>query len=111
MCTASESACIWRARTASGCGPPTRVSTTCWAKSTERETTPPRLDLAPRGHECPVQNVNAMRPEVRAEYESALGRVAGDGAFGRRLERFFTELRDPLVAVYGHDERFPAAWE
>ncbi len=58
-----------------------------------------------------MQNVNAMRPEVRAEYESALGRVAGDGAFGRRLERFFTELRDPLVAVYGHDERFPVAWE
>ena len=51
-----------------------------------------------------------MRPEVRAEYEQALRRMEGDEAFGRRLERFFTELRDPLVAVYGDDQRFPAAW-
>src|SRR4051794_31934793 len=33
MCTASESACIWRASLASGCGCPPRVSTTCWAKT------------------------------------------------------------------------------
>src|ERR1700742_2666983 len=52
-----------------------------------------------------------MRPEVRAEYEDARGRLGGDAAFAVRLERFFTELRDPLVAVYGGDERFPAAWE
>src|SRR5215213_9599795 len=51
-----------------------------------------------------------MRPEVRAEYERALGRIAGDTAFAIRLERFFTELRDPLVAVYGADARFPAQW-
>jgi amylosucrase len=57
-----------------------------------------------------VQNVHAMRPEVRAEYERALARVHGDPAFGVRLERFFTELRDPLVRMYGHDERFPAQW-
>jgi amylosucrase len=58
-----------------------------------------------------VQNVHAMRPEVRAEYERARGRLGGDAAFAVRLERFFTELRDPLVAVYGADDRFPAAWE
>ena len=29
-------------------------------------------------------------------------------AFHARLERFFTELRDPLVALYGDDPRFPA---
>src|SRR3954451_7487172 len=33
MWTVSESACIWRASFASGCGWPPRVSTTCWAKT------------------------------------------------------------------------------
>jgi amylosucrase len=33
-------------------------------------------------------------------------RLAGDAAFLTRLERFFTELRDPLVALYGGDPRF-----
>ena len=32
-------------------------------------------------------------------------------AFAVRFERFFTELRDPLVALYGDDARFAAAWE
>jgi amylosucrase len=57
-----------------------------------------------------VQNVHAMRPEVRADYERALEHVSGDAAFAVRFERWFTELRDPLVAVYGADERFPAQW-
>src|SRR4051812_45258954 len=36
MCTASDSACIWRASTVSGCwDPPPSVSTTCWAKTVE----------------------------------------------------------------------------
>src|SRR4051812_35404123 len=48
-----------------------------------------------------------MRPEVRAEYARAAGRLGGDAAFRVRLERFFTELRDPLVALYGEDPRFP----
>src|ERR671932_511247 len=51
-----------------------------------------------------------MRAEVRADYERACGEVDGDRAFAVRLERWFTELRDPLVAVYGADERFAAAW-
>jgi amylosucrase len=46
-----------------------------------------------------------MRPEVRADYEAALRRVRGDTAFQTRFERFYTELRDPLVALYG--DRFP----
>jgi amylosucrase len=58
-----------------------------------------------------VQNVHVMRPEIRAEYERALGRVRGDTAFLLRLERFFTELRDPLARLYGHDPRLPAAWD
>ena len=29
----------------------------------------------------------------------------------RRFERFFTELHDPLYALYGDDPRFPAAWD
>src|SRR4051794_13693221 len=49
-----------------------------------------------------------MRPEVRAEFERL--DLDGDAAFATRLERFYTELRDPLVAVYGADPRFPAAW-
>jgi amylosucrase len=53
-----------------------------------------------------VQNVYAMRPEVRAEYEAVRARLAGDEAFRVRLERFYTELRDPLVALYGDDPRF-----
>jgi amylosucrase len=57
-----------------------------------------------------MQNVHAMRPEVRADYERALGWVDGDAAFHTRLARFFTELRDPLFALYGEDERFPAQW-
>jgi amylosucrase len=58
-----------------------------------------------------VQNVHAMRAEVRADYEAALGVVGGDAAFGVRLERFFTDLRDPLFGLYRDDARFPAAWE
>ena len=57
-----------------------------------------------------MQNVHAMRPEVRADYERALEHVRGDEAFATRLERFFTELRDPLVALYGDDPRFEAQW-
>jgi amylosucrase len=57
-----------------------------------------------------MQNVHAMRPEVRAEYECALGHIDGDEAFLTRLERFFTELRDPLVALYGDDPRFEEQW-
>ena len=51
-----------------------------------------------------------MRDEVRAEYEAALASVSGDDAFAVRFERFFTELRDPLVALYGDDPRFAAAF-
>jgi hypothetical protein len=56
------------------------------------------------------QNVYAMRPEVRAGYEAALERI-GDTAFLTRFERFFTQLRDPLFALYGDDPRFPERWE
>src|SRR3954470_1271340 len=51
-----------------------------------------------------------MRAEVRADYEAALAIVEGDEAFAVRFERFFTELRDPLFALYGSDERFASAW-
>src|ERR687897_799547 len=54
-----------------------------------------------------MQNVYAMRPEVRAEFAGLRERLDGDTAFLTRLERFFTELRDPLVALYGHDPRLP----
>jgi amylosucrase len=53
-----------------------------------------------------VQNVYAMRPEVRAEFAAVRARLEGDAAFLTRLERFFTELRDPLVDLYGEDPRF-----
>lgn len=56
-----------------------------------------------------MQNIHAMRPEVRADFEAA--QVGGDDAFAVRFERFFTELRDPLFTLYGEDLRFPAAWE
>jgi amylosucrase len=52
-----------------------------------------------------------MRPEVRAEYEQARAHVDGNDAFRLRLERYFTELRDPLHAVYGLDERFPGQFQ
>ena len=56
-----------------------------------------------------MQNVHVMRPDVRAEYER-LGRpLDADDAFHTRLARFFTELRDPLVAVYGADSRLGPA--
>src|SRR5918995_1088765 len=54
-----------------------------------------------------MQNVYAMRPEVRAEFAGLRERLDGDTAFLTRLERFFTELRDPLVALYGDDPRLP----
>jgi amylosucrase len=57
-----------------------------------------------------MQNVHAMRPEVRAEFEPAAAELGGDGPFQVRLERYFTELRDPLFALYGTDPRFPNAW-
>ncbi len=52
-----------------------------------------------------MQNVHVMRPDVRAEYERLGRTLGGDGAFHNRLARFFTELRDPLTAVYGDDPR------
>ena len=58
-----------------------------------------------------MQNVHAMRPEVRARHARAAARLGGDDAFRIRLERFFTELHDPLHALYGADQRFPAAWD
>ncbi len=57
-----------------------------------------------------MQNVHAMRAEVRADYDAAQAWVEGDDAFAVRFERFFTELRDPLVALYGEDARFKPAW-
>ena len=53
-----------------------------------------------------MHNVYAMRPDVRAEYAAVRARVEGDAAFLTRLERFFTELRDPLVALYGRHPGF-----
>ena len=55
-----------------------------------------------------MQNVYAMRPEVRAEYAEVRARLDGDATFLMRLERFYTELRDPLVALYGDDPRHEA---
>ena len=40
---------------------------------------------------------------------AALERVDGDELFHARFARFFTELRDPLVALYGDDPRFAGA--
>ena len=57
-----------------------------------------------------MQNFHAMRPEVRADYERALAHVRGDEVFATCFERFFTELRDPLVTLYGDDPRFEAQW-
>jgi amylosucrase len=51
-----------------------------------------------------------MRADVRAEYQRALAEVGGDAAFAARFERFFTELREPLVALYGDDPRFEEHW-
>ena len=59
-----------------------------------------------------MQNVHVMRPEVRARHARAVARIgSADDAFLTRLERFFTELHDPLHALYGEDERFPGAWD
>src|SRR5438309_733712 len=52
-----------------------------------------------------------MRPDIRAEYERALALVEGDQAFATRFERWFTQLRDPLMRLYGGDRRFPAQWD
>src|SRR4051812_14665697 len=51
-----------------------------------------------------------MRAEVRADYDAALEVVSGDDAFAVRFERFFTELRDPLVRLYADDPRFAEAF-
>jgi amylosucrase len=58
-----------------------------------------------------VQNIHAMRPEVRADFEEVRERLGGDPSFQARLERFFTELRDPLLALYGNHSGFAAEWE
>jgi amylosucrase len=58
-----------------------------------------------------VHNVYAMRPEVRAEFACLRAQVGADAPFLTRLERFFTELRDPLVALYGSHPGFGAQFE
>ena len=65
---------------------------------------PPQQSSASRSG---VQNVHVMRAEVRADYGGALEHLDGDEPFHARFARFFTELRDPLVAVYGDDPRSP----
>ena len=57
-----------------------------------------------------MHNVWAMRPEVRAEYERTWAFLEGDEYFANRLERHFTELRDPLQRLYGDDPRFAEQW-
>jgi amylosucrase len=57
-----------------------------------------------------VQNVHAMRPEVRSDHDAVRQRLAPAPPFATRLERFFTELHEPLFALYGEDPRFPAQW-
>ena len=76
----------------------------CSSATTTRRRRPRSTARCGRGRRAstsgptePVQNVHAMRPEVRAEYERVRGRIDGDAAFGVRFERFFSELRDPLV--------------
>jgi len=56
-----------------------------------------------------VHNVHVMRPDVRADYERFARHLDGDVAFHTRLARFFTELRDPLTALYGDDPRLEPA--
>jgi amylosucrase len=58
-----------------------------------------------------VQNVHAMRSAVRADYEAVRRRLGGAPPFATRMERFFTELRDPLFALYGDDPRFAGEWD
>ena len=59
-----------------------------------------------------VQNVHAMRPEVARGLRARARRVCAATTRSRvRFERFFTELRDPLFALYGADPRFPAQWD
>ena len=57
-----------------------------------------------------MHNVWVMRPEVRAEYERAAALLEGDELFGNRLERHFSELRDPLARLYGDDPRLAEQW-
>ena len=65
-----------------------------------------------------MQNVLVMRPAVRRAFRHAMrqdvepalaGRPAAErDAFLVRLERFFTELFEPFVALYGGHPRFEA---
>src|SRR5215207_5546154 len=57
-----------------------------------------------------VQNRHAMRPPVRAAFDEALELIDGDRAFRTRLERHFTDLREPLVELYGADPRLEEQW-
>lgn len=57
-----------------------------------------------------VQNVHAMHEEVRADYEAALAVVEGDERFAVRFERFFGDLRDPLVDLYGPLASWEETW-
>ena len=52
-----------------------------------------------------------MRPEVRDEHRRATAAIKGDEWFANRLERHFTELWDPLAALYGAHPRFREQWD
>jgi amylosucrase len=58
-----------------------------------------------------VQNVHAMAPGLRAAYERALEHASGNESFAVRFERFFGDLHEPLVALYGADPRYEAQWQ
>ena len=50
-----------------------------------------------------VQNRHAMRADVRAAFDEAIEVAGADRELCTRLERFFADLREPLVELYGPD--------
>ena len=76
-----------------------------WRASTQRE----RFARGPIRVQRPCRT--STRCARRCARELRRARCAASAATRRsrvRFERFFTELRDPLVALYGDDARFPA---
>src|SRR4051794_16754061 len=100
MCTASESACIWRASLASGCGWLPRLSTTCCAKTVAPLTSAPgRCPVHPRDR-LVVERRRAPRADPREAEQEPREQVerAGDVVDARAAAR----AREPQAEPCAH---------
>ena len=81
-----------------------------WADAPPRRRDHPAAAHAPATPPLTMQNVHAMRPEVRADYERALAQVAGDDAFAHALRALLHRAARPARRALRRRPPLRGAW-